>query len=67
MTIEAEEIAWSSAKARQMAFDLNQILAALVEEGCDVLVEVENRIAKAEGYKMTKTPRIHLRILKEVE
>jgi len=67
MASEAEEIAWSSAHARQMVFDLNQILAALVEEGCDVIVEVENRYANAAGYKSTKTPHISLRVLKEVE
>lgn len=67
MTTDAELISCRTATARQMIIDLNAAFAALVEEGCDVLVEVENRITKAEGYKMTKTPRIHLRILKEVE
>lgn len=67
MTTDAEMITCRAAIARQMVLDLNEALALLVAEGCDVIVEVENRYANAAGYKSTKTPHISLRVLKEVE
>lgn len=67
MTIEDEDLICRIATARQMILDLNKAFEKLAQADLAIDLQIENVVTMAQGYKTIKTPRIILRVWKEIE